>query len=638
METELLLSNGRRLKPVKISTRGRKLALSCSFDRALIDEFKCMKGARFIPEDKTWEVTDCRRNWMQLEALQDDGNGNYRIPVEFKRLHAPRQQFTPTRLNVIQPHQVQMFNAGMNLRCMIWAAEQGTGKTLAAIELMEAAAKLGFTDWWYVAPLKVLRAIELELRKWKCVVKPRLLNYDILDRETQPRFECKFCGNETVEARTWKKSRALKHADVRQDACDLDEQSSCTVCGWYAGQMSDTVARCTMCWREDPRHGNIWREAAPFKCPHGVIFDESSRLKNGGSLRSQAAQDLADRIRAEHDGFVIEMSGTPAPHDPCDLHSQAEIALPGLLRESTRAHLERRCAIIEKQELPDGRMFGNIVGWKEQEVAFLYERLKPIMEVHFAKDCLTLPELVKEVIDLPVSEELKRAARMVAETSINAAQALNKLRQLSDGFQYGGMQPCSACSGENYECENCGGGGFVPGEGLRRAPGAKDDRLREDLAFNEETGRLVIYAGYKASVDRCVELCIEEGWDVLRCDGRGWKWFMQKEGAWTVTDLLAEMDLGTRSDKLEKLAMVSHPGSGGLGLNLTAPRENIFFSNDFNAESRWQAEKRTHRNGQTRGVRIKDYSLLPTDRFILNNLEAKRELQSISLGEVIACL
>lgn len=105
-------------------------------------------------------------------------------------------------------------------------------------------------------------------------------------------------------------------------------------------------------------------------------------------------------------------------------------------------------------------------------------------------------------------------------------------------------------------------------------------------------------------------------------------------------ELLQELDLAMRTGKFEKLVVVAHPKSGGLGQNWTAPRENIYYSNDFDAEARWQSEKRTHRNGQpvTRGIRIKDYSHLPTDRYVLKNLDGKRHWQDITLEEVIACL
>lgn len=627
------LSNGEVLLPVAIgrTASSKKLALRCAYDANLVAEFRCMKGANFNRELKQWEVTDCRRNWMQIESLQLDEKGNYRVPRELQRYKQPLIQIKPSR-DCARPHQVHSLQHAYTYHGDIWAEEQGVGKSLSAIELMEAVPG----QWWYVAPLKVLRAFELELRKWGCKNMPRMLNYDILERETEPHFQCRSCGEKDVpERRTWQKAKAIKHAD----SCGpVDpETGKCPTCGWYVGQQEAAYPRCQSCGARTESHGSLWRLQPPYPCPIGVIFDEASRLKNGGAKRTQAAQELADRIRAERDGYVVLMTGTPAPHDPADWHSLAEIACPGLLRESSRNHLERRMAIYEDVDLGD-RVVGNIVGWKEDEVANLRERLSPITLVYLAKDVLELPELIKDIIDLEPSPELLRAAKLAAESSANAAQALNRLRQLSDGFQYGGLAECEKCHAMDLECTACGGVGFKEIEDVRRAPCPKDDQLRSDLAYNEETGRLVVYAGFRASIDRCVSICREEGWSVLRCDGRGWAWF--DIDARDEMDVLPELDLATRTDKVEKLVVVSHPKSGGLGQNWTAPRENIFYSNDFDAEARWQAEKRTHRNGQpvTRGIRIKDYSHLPTDRFILKNLDAKRHLQDISLREVIECL
>ena len=48
---------------------------------------------------------------------------------------------------------------------------------------------------------------------------------------------------------------------------------------------------------------------------------------------------LADAVRNEHgwDGYIWEMSGTPAPKSPVDWWNQCEIACPGFLAEGTYA-------------------------------------------------------------------------------------------------------------------------------------------------------------------------------------------------------------------------------------------------------------------------------------------------------------
>lgn len=71
-----------------------------------------------------------------------------------------------------------------------------------------------------------------------------------------------------------------------------------------------------------------------------------------------------------------------------------------------------------------------------------------------------------------------------------------------------------------------------------------------------------------------------------------------------------------------------------MGLTLTASPSIVYFSNDFNAESRIQSEDRIHRPGMdvNRGATIYDLIHLPTDRTVLENLKAKRVLQDMTLG------
>ena len=103
--------------------------------------------------------------------------------------------------------------------------------------------------------------------------------------------------------------------------------------------------------------------------PHGLICDESSRLKNSTSQRSRAVQRLADMIREkwglEH-GYVIEMSGTPSPKTPIDWWSQCEIAWPGFLREGSAKAMEARMAFMVDQKF-ETAAFKKRIGWKDDE-------------------------------------------------------------------------------------------------------------------------------------------------------------------------------------------------------------------------------------------------------------------------------
>jgi SNF2 family DNA or RNA helicase len=93
-------------------------------------------------------------------------------------------------------------------------------------------------------------------------------------------------------------------------------------------------------------------------------------------------------------------------------------------------------------------------------------------------------------------------------------------------------------------------------------------------------------------------------------------------------------------DHANRVVFVGHPGSAGMGLTLTASPTIVYWSNDFNAESRIQSEDRIHRAGMdvNRGATIVDLIHLPTDLLVLENLKKKRELQNITFGELQECL
>ncbi len=106
-------------------------------------------------------------------------------------------------------------------------------------------------------------------------------------------------------------------------------------------------------------------------------------------------------------------------------------------------------------------------------------------------------------------------------------------------------------------------------------------------------------------------------------------------------ELLKAMDAShplktTLREKHDKICFVGNAKAGGMALTLTASPSEIFYSNGFDGEARFQAEDRFHRPGadHNRGCTIYDYICLPSDLLVLNNLKKKRKLQDMSLGEV----
>jgi len=581
--------NGRVYKyPVTLELRdGRFWFVESAF--ALKDEIKALQGAKWHgmedPPVKMWSALDCQRNRFQISYLQGDNPYEWwDHPVQKNEYERP-----------LRAHQRAMADHVLTYHYAILAAEMGLGKTLAAIEIIEKSCCM---DWWWVGPKSAIRAVEREFEKWDLRVHPKLMTYEGL-------------------------TKAMK----------------------------------------------TWRSGAP--APEGVVFDESSRLKTPTAQRTKAAQALADAIREEHGktGFVVLMSGTPSPKSPLDWWSQAEIAYPGFLREGSLRSFERRLGLYEKKKKPDGFYWDRITWLDDEEkcaqcgqyhagvedhqfvpsvneVAFLEKRLDGLAVPFLKKDCLDLPDKQYREIHLEPSRTIKRVAEHLAEIAPTAIQALTWLRELSDGFQYTekqvGERTCECCqslTGTPYEpdddCDKCEGRGVIPimERHDKQVPCPKDEAVKDLLDECEDQGRIVIFAGFTGSINRVRDLCLNQGWDVVQVDGRGWKIFGEK----LTKDYIRETKpLDHWSGNAQRVVFLAHPQSGGLGLTLTESRMAVFYSNDFNPESRSQAEDRIHRMGMddNLGATIVDLYHLPSDEHVRNVLKENRKLELLTLGEV----
>ena len=268
-----------------------------------------------------------------------------------------------------------------------------------------------------------------------------------------------------------------------------------------------------------------------------------------------------------------------------------------------------------------------------------------LVKTWFKKDCLDLPDKVYRTVTCEPMPSTLRAAQVIKQATPRAAQALILLRELSDGFQYtdieDGLTDCTVCNGEKtiicpdagikIDCVGCGGSGTITNytRVANRVKCPKDDALIGLLDEHHDIGRIVIYAGFQASVDRCCEIALKERWTVVRWDGRGIR-IAGPDGPIVGLDPL---DVFNDEETYGRVAFIGQPGAAGMGLTLTASPTIVYYSNDFNAESRIQSEDRIHRPG-CRGAQIVDLLHLPTDQMILTNLKEKRRIQDITMGEL----
>jgi len=335
-----------------------------------------------------------------------------------------------------------------------------------------------------------------------------------------------------------------------------------------------------------------------MQLPDNIIFDEAHKIRNPQAQRTQAALLLGAHCR-KRGGAVLLLTGTPQPKDPSDWWTYAEILQPGYLRESTKTKFARRLGEYQTNVNKAGIEYSTLIRWKPEELNLIPKRLGNMAHIRLKKYCLDIPEKIYVEEQLDADREIAKQIRMILSLSKQGAASLNSLRQLSDGFQY------------HTEVE------FVS---------PKEERLSEIL---EEVGnRVVIYAAYHRSIDKVVALLKKQGWTVVRLDGRGY-YFSDKvftESRW--------LEYFSNNEKYtERIAYVGHPESGGIGLNLQAASTCIFYSNDFKGDNRRQAEDRIHRIG-SRGTTIIDLLWLPSDKYVLENLKRKKDLEQVSIGEL----
>lgn len=655
----LKLRSGRYLVPVETFESHGYLFLNFPFNRKLMDEVRVMEGARYhgfdgapdrklvksvFKKDKVWSVALTPRNRFQLEYLTG-GNPYKRWDQELD---------DDSRIKFDRPlygHQAEMTSFALLLHYIIFGAEMGTGKTLAAIEIMERSLS---KDWFYVGPRSALKAVERELNFWRFKGDVNLMTYDGLKKRMK----------------NWQDGAPAPFG------CVLDESSLCKTPASQRSQAAQALA-------------------------DGIRQDHSEDPERWWE------PGLADP-------FVVLLTGTPAPKGPIDWWKQCEIAAPGFLREGHPVKFKLRLGLFESQESDAGYAYQKRVTWFDNEkkcakcgkfaddiahanidpdlnshefeqsvneVERLYGRMKGLVHVYFKKDCLDLPEKVYNVVTVKPTPSTVRAAKLIAKKTGRAAQVLILLRELSDGFQYveqaDGEKPCPGCGGEGtikdyvmkpeydtvYQdtgelpddsginadeyrekyfdyspvtCPTCGGNKVVAKTKrvMEQISCPKDDVFKDALERHIEDGRLVAYGGFQGTVDRMVAIAQSQDWTVIKWDGRGTK-ILGPKGQTILGDPLTVFQDG--HEDYPRVCFIGQGDSAGMGLTLTASNEIFVYSNTFSAQSRIQLEDRIHRPG-TRGALITDVVHLPTDQLILDNLKEKRDVQAISMGDLSSIL
>jgi SNF2 family DNA or RNA helicase len=617
-------------RPVKLHYRGHRIWLEFKYNKVILGFVKAMEQAKWHgfedPPVKMWSIVNSCRNQFQLEFLQ--GRNPY-APYEAE---LPELIFERPLYN----HQREGVAHVLSRPSAILACEMGTGKTLMLIESAERFLNGTKDHLWYVGPRSGIYAVQRDFEKWKAKVFPaRHLTYekltsiiDLVGKDIEIPRMVAFDESSKVKNPTAQRTEAcLRLANLVRDTWG-DNSRIVLMSGTPAPKSpADWWSQCEIARPGYLKEGNLPK----FRRRLSVVEEKESPA---GGVYAQIVTWLDDETKCS-------VCGQP------------------------KDHINH---VLAGENYHDYQKSVN-------EVAKLYRRMKGLTLVRFKKDCLDLPEKRYEIIQIKPTVEILRTAKLIKEQCATAIQALTLLRELSDGFQYQpqktGVETCDLCKGEgtiidlvppedfdpqapNTEqveyvkkeitCHKCGGAKEVPvftRVVVESDSSPKDQYFIDELDAHDDLGRLVVWGGFTGTIDKLERLAKQQGWAVLRVDGRGFFASTYDNKPFEIRLALNAFDASHPDfeylrQQIPRLCFIGSPEAGGMALNLTGSPTEVFYSNTFKGEARMQAEDRFHRPGadHNRGCTIKDYLHLPVDKLILENLKKKRRLQDITMGEL----
>jgi len=297
--------------------------------------------------------------------------------------------------------------------------------------------------------------------------------------------------------------------------------------------------------------------------PTILVLDESHKCKEIKAKRTKKAIKLGDMV---HHKYL--MTGTPVLNSPMDLFSQFRI-MDGGKAFGKNFYIFRATYFYDANAgMPKQRYFPN---WQIKPGSL--EAISKIIldngDRILKKDCLDLPPLVRKTLYVelsPVQARLYKEMKTQLVTYLNdkacvAQLALTKalrLMQITTGFL-----------------------GTEGGEiAIKDNPRAK--ALADLLADLCGTSKVIVWCVFRENYKTVRQVCADLDLPIAEVHGG-------------VKDKNAA--ISRFNDDPSVRVLLGHPGSGGIGVNLTVADYAIFYSRTFSLEYDLQAEARNHRGG-----------------------------------------
>lgn len=382
-----------------------------------------------------------------------------------------------------------------------------------------------------------------------------------------------------------------------------------------------------------------------------IIIDESTSIKNPKAKRTQR---IVNGFRNRK--YKCILSGTPTPNNPSDLYSQFDFLVNNFFKCSYFQFQHRHNILIKEQPRNRQKPYNRTL--KEQEyinikkelnrikinpdvlfslaykyktteknimlinnmtkyspfkdMVFLNQQIEPLTFKIKKEDCLDLPaKIYKKIIIEPTIEQLRLKKELKKQfftmydnkelTIENTLALLIRLRMINGGlFVYQDNLNIKTFEDifkkQTYKIK-------------RITPNPKLNALKEDLEFVPKTTSVIIWACFVEELKYIYEELRKDYDCILYYGGTSFK---------------DRNTIITAYKNKQIQILIANPYIAGMGLNLQVSTLHYFYSNDYRADVRIQAEDRSHRSGQTNKVMYKDLIIKDSiDEKILSCLKNK---------------
>lgn len=341
--------------------------------------------------------------------------------------------------------------------------------------------------------------------------------------------------------------------------------------------------------------------------PEILIADESHRCKNPASKRTKRTMALAKIAPIRY-----ILTGTPVLNTPMDIWAQYFILDRGETFGTNFFTFRKTYFYDANAGMPPGRHFPDWKLRKGAVVEIAHKIANSSMHVDKA-DCLDLPPLMRERIDVDMSPEQYRVYAQMANDLVAyldgkecvARIALTKaLRLLQCVSGFIPMESPNDTEPTIHAFENC----------------PREAALRDLLIDIAPASKVIVWATFHDNYRAIRRICDDLGLP-----------FVELHGEISTAEKHAAVDRFNTDESVRVL--IGHPGSGGIGVNLVAADTMIFYSRGFSLEHDVQAEARNYRGGSERHKKVTRYDIVATGT--IDELVLDRLAQKMDIGEAV---